>query len=40
MLDYVRRYHPDMGEITVELSPCGRFARVRDKSQPKGATHR
>jgi hypothetical protein len=36
VLDYVRRYYPEMGEITVEISPCGTFASVRDKSKPKG----
>jgi len=36
VLDYVRRYHPEMGEVTVEISPCGTFARAVEKSKPKG----
>jgi hypothetical protein len=37
VLDYVCRYHPEMGAVVVEISPCGTFASVRDKSKPKGA---
>jgi hypothetical protein len=26
--EYVNRYYPEMGEITVEVSRCGNFVRV------------
>jgi len=35
VLEYARRYHPEMGKVVVEISPCGTFARVRDKSKSR-----
>ena len=35
VLDHVRRYHPEMGDIAVEISPSGTLARVREKLEPK-----
>jgi len=36
VLDHVRRYHPEMGAVVVEISSRGTVARVLDKSKPKG----
>ena len=37
VLDHVRRYHPEMGDVVVEISPRGTVARVLDKSAPNGS---
>ena len=34
--EYVDRYYPDWGTVSVEISPCGTFASVRNATAKQG----
>lgn len=36
--EYVDRYHPDSGKVVINVSPCGRFASVRNSPQTRPNT--
>lgn len=35
--EYTHRYHPEMSDFQVEISPCGTFASVKEK-KPGGTS--
>jgi hypothetical protein len=35
--NYTHSYHPEMGEVEIQIRPCGRFANVKTNNNEEGS---